>query len=352
MRLKSFVAGALVLAALAYLALRTPAGNDARQLRTDFLAMGTLVSISVVPAANDPPERVHKVLAGVENALHEFERTWSPWGDGLLGDVNRTLADGSSFRLTGSIVELFLRAEEVRRVSGGVFDARIGALVRLWGFDDEAHFRSTPPEPDAIGALTENLRRAPGFRAGETYGPASDVQWDFGGIAKGLAVELAMQQLKEAGIANAIVNAGGNLRVAGRRGDRPWRIGIRQPRAASAIEVLAALESHGDEAVITSGDYERFFEFEGVRYHHILDPRSGWPARGLQAVTVVHPDAALADAASTALFVAGPEHWRETARVLGIEQAMVVLEDDTVQVTEALAPRLKFVDGVDVLTVP
>ena len=126
---------------------------------------------------------------------------------------------------------------------------------------------------------------------------------DLGGIAKGYAVDRAIAVLQAAGVRHASVNAGGDIRLLGDRGDRPWRIGIQHPRKSDAI--LATLDL-ADTAVVTSGDYERFFERDGVRYHHLFDPATGQPARRCQSVTVVAPEAMLADALATAVFVLGP----------------------------------------------
>lgn len=337
-----FFAGA-ALFALAYFALRSPVPvADPRFLKHDFFALGTLVSVSVYLDEGDTRERARGALADCERFLATYEAAWSPSGDGTLGALNRRLAAGGTIAVEGADTALFIRAEEARARSGGLFDARLGALVRLWGFDDDAHRREAPPEAAQVQRLLEVLRQAPAFDAGREYGPAPAVQWDFGGIAKGAAVEEAVARLKAAGIANVIVNAGGNLRTAGTRGRAPWRIGIRQPRGKSPSDVMAYVLTDRDEAIMTSGDYERFFEHGGRRYHHILDPRTGAPAEGLRSVTVAHADAAWADAASTALFVAGPGGWREMARQFGIEQALAVTAGGEILVTEAFHRRLKF----------
>ena len=163
------------------------------------------------------------------------------------------------------------------------------------------------------------------------------LQLDLGAFAKGVAVDRAIAALRAAGIDNAIVNAGGDLRAIGAR-ERPWRIGIRHPRAPG---VLASIETRGDESIFTSGDYERYFEAEGTRYHHIIDPRSGYPARGTASLTVIHTEAATADAAATALFVAG-DAWPRTAADMGINRVMRVRADGTVEMTPAMAGRIRF----------
>jgi thiamine biosynthesis lipoprotein len=165
------------------------------------------------------------------------------------------------------------------------------------------------------------------------------VQLDFGGIGKGMAVDLAIEHLRELGISNAIVNMGGDLRAIGSKGGTPWKIGIRHPRNKG---VIASLETSGDESVFTSGDYERYFEYEGKRYHHILDPRTGYPAEGVTSVTVIHKEGVVADAAATALFIAGPEHWLEIARSMGVRDVMLIDSAGRIHLTPSMQQRIQF----------
>ncbi|SFF54815.1 thiamine biosynthesis lipoprotein [Fontimonas thermophila] len=336
----------------AWLALRPRPDNDDRLVVREWLAMGTLVSVSLYLDEGQSRAAAESALTGLEGLLADYERRWRAWGDGELAALNARLAQ-ERVSIPATMQPLFARAAELSSASAGRFDVRIGRLVELWGFHDETQFRSTPPDPVALNQAVAALAKAPPLPPdGHAYGPAPGVWLDFGAIAKGDAVDRAIDHLRSEGYANAIVNAGGNLRTCGRRGNRAWRIGIRHPRPDDRHRLLATLESTGDEAIITSGDYERYFEFDGHRYHHLLDPHSGQPAQGLQAVTVVTQNGALADAASTALFVAGPQHWREVARALGIDQAFVVTAEGDVEITAALAPRVTFIDGLHIKTVP
>src|SRR3569832_1091603 len=140
-------------------------------------------------------------------------------------------------------------------------------------------------------------------------------------------------------IANASINAGGDLRAIGRHGDRPWHIGIRDPRGPG---ILAAIDIDGDESVYTSGDYERYFDYEGKRYQHIIDPRSGYPAEGAMSATVIYPGGGVCGGAATALMVAGPQGWREVVRGMQLKYAMLVASDRTVYMTPAMAKRMHF----------
>jgi thiamine biosynthesis lipoprotein len=166
------------------------------------------------------------------------------------------------------------------------------------------------------------------------------VKLDFGAIGKGYGIDLAVAHLRELGIDNAIVNAGGDLRAIGDRSGQPWRIAIRRPTGG----VFGIIGVSGDESVFTSGDYERNFIYEGKTYHHIIDPRTGWPAEGTRAVTVIHTDGTTADAAATALFVAGPDHWYEIAKRMGIRYVLLLDSEGTVHMNPEMAERIELMD--------
>jgi thiamine biosynthesis lipoprotein len=168
------------------------------------------------------------------------------------------------------------------------------------------------------------------------------VQLDFGAIAKGYAVDLAIDKLRQLGVHNAIVNAGGNLKAMGKKGNRPWSIGIRHP---SGQGVLARVEVSGEESVITSGCYERFREYQGVRYCHIIDPRNGKPVTSLASVTVIACSGSLADAATTALMVAGKQEWQPVANQMGVKLVMVVDDKGEVSMTPAMKERVVLMEN-------
>jgi thiamine biosynthesis lipoprotein len=164
------------------------------------------------------------------------------------------------------------------------------------------------------------------------------VQIDMGGYAKGYGVDLALQELRDMGIHNAIINAGGDVRVIGQHGDRHWRVGIRNYNGDG---VLATVDVFDGEAVFTSGDYERRYTDHAKTYHHIIDPRTGFPATETASVTVIHGDGATADAAATALFVAGPQRWRDIAKKMGIRYVLLVDRHGQRYMTEDMKNRLQ-----------
>ncbi|NKF23438.1 FAD:protein FMN transferase [Solimonas marina] len=312
-------------------------------LQRRFMAMGTFVTATVIV---EPRGRVaaDSALAVVESELLSFGHDAWAWGAGSLATFNRRLAAGQRAEIPKHLKPLFDRAWNIHRLSGGRFEPRIASLVRLWGFDDMTRLRDEPPPQIEIDALFASLRIAPDYDGSDHYGPARNVGWDFGGIGKGYIVDRALTSLKRMGYENASIDAGGNLAVRGVRNERPWRVGIRDPRESAIPRLLATLDAT-DEAVITHGDDQRYFEYGGKRYSHLLDPRTGWPVQGLRSLTVVHPDAAIADAAGGALFVAGPQAWRELAARMKIDQVLVLTEHDELIATPALAARLRPQDG-------
>lgn len=313
-----------------------------QEFREQFLALGTLVEVTI----HDTDEsRAREAADDVRKMLEAFTERWRPHGDGELGRINAALAKGETVAVSDEAQRLIREAAALSRASDSLFNPAIGALVHLWQFDVEERADVPPPAADAVAAL---VHARPGMAAlqfdnGVLGSDNPAVRLDLGAYAKGVAVDRAIALLHEHGITDAIVNAGGDLRAIGRyrdeAGTRAWRIGIRHPRGPG---FLASLEVSGDESVFTSGDYERHFDYDGRRYHHILDPRTGYPAAGVTSVTVIHDNGAEADAAATALFVAGVAEWPRLAEQLGISYVMLVDGQGNIHLSPAMAQRISF----------
>lgn len=315
------------------------AGCDAPEdvYRTRFEAMGTLVDVNIAGA--DPAEAA-SAAAAVEALFHDRERRWDPWGDGELGALNEALRQAGTAQPSEELGRILADAAAISTLSDARFDPAVGTLTLLWGFSRDDIAPTAPPDPERLRETVADLRPVADLLTdGGAVSTPGGTLIDLGGFAKGVAVDEAIELLRSRGVSDAIVNAGGDLRAYGSAGDRPWRIGIRHPRAEG---IMAGLEIKDDESVFTSGDYERFFEADGRRYHHILNPATGYPATGISSVTVVHRDAAIADAAATALFVAGPDDWPEVASRLDLQQVMVVEDNGRIHLSPAMKSRLWF----------
>lgn len=344
--LRRLFAPALILTMVAVLLLRDgDAGVHQRQL----YVLGTQFQISV-PADQLTADEFSAAIGQVNTRLHGFQHTWQPQGDGLLGQLNATLATAGEAAVAEPLRPLLRQAHDLARASGSAFDPGIEHLVRLWGFDDAANFRSEPPSDALLQAALARPHLLANASLSDTHisAPAPGLSLDMGGIAKGTATELALQTLAGAGARAALVNAGGDIQAMGRRDKRPWHVAIRHPRPTPDRRLLAAVDLRDGEAIFTSGDYERYFEHDGRRYHHLLDPRTGRPARGAQSATVVHTDAAVADAAATALFVAGADGFGAMTAALSLDHALLIDADGTAHATPALASRLQWLSDTPV----
>lgn len=336
----------LPVAALLLLAVACSPGSD--EIAHDYRihTMGTVVSLTLYHARTDEANRI---AADMEEELHAFAHRWWSWGEGEMGQLNSGLGRGESTPVPGELQPELGRALKLAQQSGSRFHPGVGQLVRLWGLH-RSEIEPRMPESDQIAALLplpalSHLQPQDG-----QITPPRPLVLDTGGFAKGLAVDQVATSLRAQGVERAIISAGGDVRTIGRRADRPWRIAVRAPRGQG---VIGWIEVEDNSAVFSSGDYERGFEHDGQRYHHIIDPRTGYPAIGSRAVTVLHEDALVADIASTALFVAGPHEWRETAAALGVTTALLIDTDGRVHLTPAMAERIHFTEPAPPLqTVP
>jgi thiamine biosynthesis lipoprotein len=308
-----------------------------------FFAFGTLIEVSLYGVE---PQIAESISKEIEQDFMNMHASWHAWQPSVLSSLNEQLSAPEPTAIEPSILPLLKEAGRLSQSSSGLFNPVIGKLIALWGFHDNALPVGTLPDSTAIKKLVEQAPAVSDVTIGDTLITSVNpsVAYDFGGFAKGYAIDRAIDRLRKSNIQNAIINAGGDLRAIGQHGDRPWRIGIRHPRENT---IIASIEVSGDASVFTSGDYERFFEVDGKRYHHIIDPRTGYPANSTTSVTVIHSDAATADAAATALFVAGPDLWQSTARNMGIRYVMLIDTQGIIHINPAMQSRIHFEPGLD-----
>ncbi len=332
---------ALSVAALSMWALAAGAEPDPRTgdhlVERSRKVMGTMVSITVWTSQDV------QTVAAIDEALAEFERldrlmtTWTRTSD--VSRINAAAGNGKPIRVAPEVFACIARGVEGSRVSEGAFDLTVGAFAGVWKFDED-NDGTIPP-----GELVEERRALVDWRDIVLDRKARTVRLrrpgqkiTLGGIAKGYAVDRAAAILQRRGLVDFIVQAGGDLFVSGQRGDRRWRVGIRDPRGPREA-FFAALEIK-DHTFSTSGDYERFTVKDGRRYHHILDPRTGYPAMAARSVTVLAPDATTAEVLSKTLFIWGPARGLELVEKLPDVEAVIVDADNQLHVSTGLKDRL------------
>lgn len=286
-------------AMLIFMQISCYSGSD-KLYNESKIVMGTIVEITVAHRSEESARTAVKEAMGEFQRVDDLMSSYKPGS--VVSRVNRT---GASVKVPvgQEVFRLLQDAVAMSAASDGAFDATIWPVSQLWDFEQEGRI----PNPIIIdhkltlvgyhGLIFDNSTCSVGFNTG-------GMGLDLGAIAKGWAVDLAMEKLMARGIRNAIIDAGGDLRIIGARpGKDFWRIGVQHPRDPGTLLMTFEL---GDTSIVTSGDYERFFIADGVRYHHILDPATGQPARSCQSVTVLAPTAVEADACATAAFVLGP----------------------------------------------
>jgi len=215
----------------------------------------------------------------------------------LFSDIDRVFSPGSEENSSEMARALFRRAYEIYVISEGCFDITVAPLSKIWGFWN-GEYRVPSPEQIYHAVQSVGMDKIKEGKSTLHLSPGSGLDW--GGIAKGLGIDQAARSLIDMGISRGFINAGGDLYCWGENPTRsPWKIGIKHPRLEGLLGVLDL----SDSGAATAGDYQRFFVENGVRHHHIFDPRSGYPASGKQSVTVFGPETLICDALSTALFV-------------------------------------------------
>ena len=288
-----------------------------------------------------------KAAKGANAVFEEMKRldavmtTWTP--DSEVSQIN-SAAGLKPVKVSDETFAVIERAMDVSKKSRGVFDITVGAFKGLWKFDQDMD--GTLPDPVDVKKRLANIgykhlkldkKRRTVFLA------KKGMSITLGGIAKGYAVDKCVKLLHDQGFVNFMIQAGGDMYIAGKKGTEPWTVGIRDPRGApDAMFALAPIEDH---SFSTSGDYERGFVKDGVRYHHILDPRTGQPAHASRSVTVRAKDAFTADAWSKVLFILG---WKESLALLKREklsdfEVVWVDQANTVHMTKGIEGALKVV---------
>ncbi|MBI1174403.1 MAG: FAD:protein FMN transferase [Sideroxydans sp.] len=307
---------------------------------------GTLVEVSVY---GEQEPRARQAVAAVMQEFQRLHNMLHAWQPSELSELNAAFAQGRHKQVSPELAAILQDATQLAVQSGELFDPAIGGLIRLWGFQADT-FKAVLPDEKRVAALVAaNPQMSDIVLKGDVASSRNKaVRLDLGGYAKGYALDRAAALLKKMGIHNALINIGGNVLALGSHGSRPWRVGIQHPRKPGPF---ATVELHDGEAIGTSGDYQRYFEVNGKRYCHLIDPRSGQPAQGVEAVTILTHGAhagVLSDADSKPLFISGVQGWREAAARMGLDEALLIDGNGKVYLTAAMQKRLEFTDKATV----
>jgi len=298
--------------------------------------MGTVVEIAFI---GENQEKAEKAALQAFHEVRRIEQLMSPKIE--TGDVFRINQSAGKewVEVSPETLHVVKKSIDISELSEGGFDITVGPLVELWR---KAREKGYPPSEKDLKRSLDLV----GFRnvlinqGGKIFLKKGGMSIDLGGIAKGYAVDKVFEKLKKLGYQNLIVNAGGDLRAGGLKFGQPWSIGIQDPRIPDKI---LAKVSFTEGAIATSGDYEKYFIYQGKRYHHIFNPRNGLPEEECQSVTIVYKDGMISDAFSTTVFVLGPEKGYSLCQRVGGMDCLIVDKEGKIILSPGLKGRISFI---------
>ncbi len=311
----------------------SPAAETANK---NLFAMDTVMSFTAYgPNGEAGLEAIEKEILALDKTLSVTNEESEVWALDHAG--------GQPVSVGEDTAALLRAARELGSSTGGALDVTMYPLVKAWGFTTGTY---QIPEKEAIQALLADTGYDRILMEGDTVTLPEGMMVDFGALAKGYAGEKCARILKEAGVTSAILRLSGNIQTVGAKPDgSPFRVAVRDPQRGES-DYLGVLELI-DQAAVTSGNYERYFEADGVRYCHIIDPATGAPTqKDLVSVTIVGDSGTLCDGLSTALFVMGREDALDYWRTTGGFEAILVDEDKQVWATAGLRDSFSLVDGL------
>ncbi len=305
---------------------------------------GTLVDISIYGEPESHARELANYILQDFQALHNQLHAWQPGSE--VSHLNQAFANGKSLQISNELAQIISNATAFSIQSNGLFNPAIGGLIKQWGFQRD-EFAPVSIDAAAITQLVEANPQMTDIRIENNIASSNNpaVRLDLGGYAKGYALDRAAKYLRGQNVKNALINIGGNIIALGKHGKNPWRVGIQHPRQPGPI---ATLDLQDGWAIGTSGDYQRYFKLNGKRYCHVIDPRSGYPAQGTQAVTVLvapgEHSGTLSDAASKPIFISSANNRAATAKAMGIVDFMVIDAQGKVAVSGDMAKHLQWID--------
>jgi len=316
--------------------------SQEKSYQTTIIAFGTKITVTLDDV---PTDKAIALSKNIEQKFNHMNQQWHAWQPSTLTAINSVCKNGQTYTADADVIELLKKGTYFYTLSDGLFNPAAGELIALWGFlsNTPTKKRTAPSQ----AAIDNWLVQAPSMNDivinnNKVACKNPHVRLDFGGFAKGYGVGQIINYLQQQGVQHAMVNAGGDLLVIGDRHSRPWRVALQNPFAID--EPLAYLDVHDKEAVFSSGTYFRKFSDGQKTYHHILDPRTGYPSQGFIATTVIHTDPTLADAAATSLLIAGKKDWQHIAKKMGITRVLLIDDQGKIYITPEMVKQVSWVN--------
>lgn len=319
------------------------------ETRLDILNTFAQVSISGLDGqqAQEVTGRVAEALGSLDNIGYTFNTA------GELQRMNDAFANGRTIAVSDEMIELLVTARDLSLASGGIFNPAAGALTAMWEFHCDREDCGTTPYPDDVQKLVEQklarlLKRIPtmndlNIRGNRVSSRNRETRMELGDIIRGFALDKGIDNLKQAGATNAMIDIGGSVHTTGTRGEHAWWIGI--PDASGKHMIGSVDTSHG-ESIFTVRATDTSPGQDDLVYRRIVDPRTGQPAQEVASVTVIHSSATVANAAATALLIAGSKDWKGIADRMGAHAVIMITQDGTIYTSPAIEARIHWKQGI------
>ena len=319
---------------LAFILLLVGCDSQLQLAEARILQFGTIIDVSLI---HHDLTKAEQTLSEIEKQLADYRANWHAWEDSDLSRFNRSLVSLKATDIPPSLNQLINLSHSYYLRSNRLFNPALGKLIAAYGFHG-----SSEPDLEVISAIQQDM---PGMLDLQIEGQRATssnehLQLDFGGIAKGYAIGLIADYLQQQGYEHYLINAGGDLVTSGNKFGKAWRIAIQDPFKPGAI---ASIELLGRHSLFTSGNYQRFYRKDNNRVHHIIDPRTGGPSAQISSATVLTIDPVLADVAATTLMIGGLENPQSLAQSLGVDDYLVVSEDQEIIISRSLADKLEII---------
>lgn len=316
---------------------------------------GTLVDVTIYNVPEEQARQHSNQIFADFQQLHQQLHAWKPVTGNQtseLEQLNQAFAQGKqAVDVSPLLAHMLQESKALSMQSNGLFNPAIGHLISAWGFQRD-EFSPIDIDDNKIQSLVHANPQMTDIVVKDQQAFSSNpaVSLDFGGYAKGYALDMAVDYLRRQQVKNALINIGGNVIAIGQRGKKPWRVGIQHPRQPSAI---ATLNLPDGWAIGTSGDYQRFFTLDGKRYCHMIDPRTGYPVQHTQAVTVLIPPqtalqtqaGVLSDVASKPIFIEPLENKTKAAAMFDVQNFMYIDQQSNITVSKDMAKKLQWLDA-------
>jgi len=316
--------------------------------------LNVLGSFAQISISGMLPENAKQAALAVEKDLQTLDYIGYTFeAGGELQQLNEAIAQGQSLTVSDGLVELIMEAKKLSAASAGLFNPATGELTALWEFHCGKEQCSEVPYPDEVRRLIDEqvakiLAAQPSMddliiNGNQVSSRNRLVKLEFSDIIRGLALEKGIAHLEDMGISNAMIDIGGSVRSAGRRGDYDWWVGVPD---ASGKHLIGSIENIDDQAVVTVRAFDQSFGKHDIVYRHIVDPRSGLPVRDILSVIVMHDNAMVANASAVAFLAAGIKDWKTVADRMDVHKVMMITKDGTNYTSPAMEHIIHWKQGI------